>query len=637
VVKDLLPGDPVAVGPYKLLARLGRGGMGQVYLGRSPGGRRVAVKVIRPEYAEEPGFRARFTREVAAARGVSGMFTALVVDADTDSDDPWLATAYVAGPSLAEAVEDGGPLPVRTLFGLAAGLAEALEAIHAAGVVHRDLKPSNVLLAVDGPRVIDFGISRAREAASLTTTGMIVGSPGFLSPEQAEGTVVGPPTDIFSLGGVLTYAATGEGPFGTGPTSALLYRVVNREPELSAVPAEIRPLIERCLAKNPAARPTPAELLAELEESGVDVGVATPEWLPASVAGTFGRYVPTIESPETPADGAKPPVFDEPVFDEPVFDEPVRDEPVSDELAPAEPAAPAAKAPVVEPSPGSAAERDESSASGELSTVGLAAVPVAARTTGGAPARGGSLTAGNGSLAPPSRPRRRRLIVAAAVAVVVLAGLGAGFGLSGGSGPGKPIGRPTPSIEVSAISPAATSTPTRRASVAAVASHKPAKAKSTKSPKPGATHHTTAPATPGTTPAQNQGGAPTQGAPTTSAPATTAPSSPTPKPTPTHTTSPSQQVSGYSGVTVYPCSDEGGIGSTPGGSGVSFSFTNSSAADVSVIELEPGGGGGPSATVSPGGSASPGVLTDQVWLVQSATGGCLGIYGITGNGEVSVS
>ena len=670
MVKDLLPGDPVAVGPYKLLGRLGRGGMGQVYLGRSPGGRRVAVKVIRPEYAEEPGFRARFTREVAAARGVSGMFTALVVDADTDSDDPWLATAYVAGPSLAEAVEDGGPLPVRTLFGLAAGLAEALEAIHAAGVVHRDLKPSNVLLAVDGPRVIDFGISRAREAASLTTTGMIVGSPGFLSPEQAEGTVVGPSTDIFSLGGVLTYAATGEGPFGTGPTSALLYRVVNREPELSAVPAEIRPLIERCLAKDPAARPAPAELLAELEETGVDVGVATPEWLPASVAGTFGRYVPTVESPETPADGARPPVSGEPVSGEPVSDEPaagapVSDEPASDGSAPEAPAAetpvsetpvskaPPAEVPTSEPSPGSVAkpwEPSEPSASGELSTVGLAAVPVAHRTTGGGAAAGNGgvgsgphsvagkpPAAGNGRPARPSRSRRR-LIVAAAAAVVVLAGLGAGLGLSGGSKPGKPIGGPTPSIDVSASSPAATSTPTHRASVAAVASHKPAKPKSAKSPKATASHHATAPATPGTTPGQNQAGAPTQGAPTTSAPATTASSSPAPKPTPTHTTPPSQGVSSVSGASYYPCSDEGSIGSTPGGSAVSFSFGNDSGADITVINLEPGGSAGPSATVSPGGgSYSPSTLTDQYWLIRNAAGDCLGIYDITGSGGVIVS
>ncbi len=190
--------------------------MGQVYLGRSAGGRLVAVKVIRPELAGEPGFRARFAREVAAARNVSGLFTALVVDADADGPVPWLATAYVPGPSLAEAVEAYGPLPAGSVLTLAAGLAEGLAAIHAAGVVHRDLKPSNVMLADDGPRVIDFGISRAMEASVLTQSGTVMGSPGFMSPEQAEGGVVGPPSDVFSLGSVLTFAATGEGPFGEG-------------------------------------------------------------------------------------------------------------------------------------------------------------------------------------------------------------------------------------------------------------------------------------------------------------------------------------------------------------------------------------------------------------------------------------
>jgi hypothetical protein len=295
-----MPGDPATVGPYRLVGRLGQGGMGQVYLARSPGGRLVAVKVIRPELAGEPGFRTRFAREVAAARNVSGMFTALVVDADTDGPVPWLATAYVAGPSLAEAVEEQGPLPPSSILALAAGLAEGLQAIHAVGVVHRDLKPSNVLLADDGPRVIDFGISRAREASMLTQTGTVMGSPGYLSPEQAEGYVVGPPSDIFSLGGVLTYAATGEGPFGTGPTPALMYRVVNRTAELSMVPAVVRPLVERCLAKDPANRPTPAELLTELDQLGAGVGVLTPSWLPLVVTETLARYVPTAQTPATP-------------------------------------------------------------------------------------------------------------------------------------------------------------------------------------------------------------------------------------------------------------------------------------------------------------------------------------------------
>src|SRR5580700_5691895 len=185
MISELRTDDPAAVGPYRLLGRLGTGGMGRVFLGQSPGGRLVAVKVIRPELADEPGFRARFAREVSAARKVSGLFTALVVDADAEAELPWLATAYVAGPSLAEAVEEHGPLPVSSVLTLAAGLAESLEEIHAAGLVHRDLKPSNVLLAQDGPRVIDFGISRAAGAAPLTHPGLVMGSPGFMSPEQA--------------------------------------------------------------------------------------------------------------------------------------------------------------------------------------------------------------------------------------------------------------------------------------------------------------------------------------------------------------------------------------------------------------------------------------------------------------------
>ena len=186
-----------------------------------------------------------------------------MIDADVDGPLPWLATAYVEGPSLADAVIEHGPLPPRSVLALAAGLAEGLGAIHAAGVVHRDLKPANVLLAEDGPRVIDFGISRAVEASALTHTGLVVGSPGFMSPEQAEGREVGPPSDIFSLGAVLAFAATGQGPFGTGSTPALVYRVVYSPPNLENLPAEIRPLIERCLAKDPASGPPPAQLLAE--------------------------------------------------------------------------------------------------------------------------------------------------------------------------------------------------------------------------------------------------------------------------------------------------------------------------------------------------------------------------------------
>ena len=280
-MEELQAGDPPQIGPYLLLGRLGAGGMGQVFLGRSPGGRLVAVKVIRAELAGDPGFRARFAREVAAARKVSGVFTAAVVDADPAAPLPWLVTGFVSGPSLAEAVGEHGALPVATVLALAAGLAEGLGAVHAAGVVHRDLKPSNVLLAADGPRVIDFGISRAVDATQMTQTGVVIGSPAFMSPEQAEGGAVGPASDVFSLGAVLVFAATGEGPFGPGAPTALMYRVVHGTPRLDRLPGPVRPLAERCLAKDPGQRPTAAQFLAELTAAHPSAADLT-DWLPAS-------------------------------------------------------------------------------------------------------------------------------------------------------------------------------------------------------------------------------------------------------------------------------------------------------------------------------------------------------------------
>jgi hypothetical protein len=256
--------------------------MGQVYLGQSPSGRLVAVKIIRAELADNANFRQRFRQEVKAARRVSGIFTAPVVDANPDAPEPWLVTAFVSGPSLAEAVGSRGPMPVSTVFMLAAGLAEGLSAVHAAGVVHRDLKPSNVLLAIDGPRIIDFGISRSVGSMGPTQARGIIGSPGFMSPEQAMGEPVGPPADIFSLGSVLAYAATGEPPFGDGPPSALLYRAVHGEPAIRNVPPELRPLVARCLLADPAARPTTDELLGELGEAAPTQGWL--DWLgPAGV------------------------------------------------------------------------------------------------------------------------------------------------------------------------------------------------------------------------------------------------------------------------------------------------------------------------------------------------------------------
>ncbi|MFI7036457.1 protein kinase [Microbispora rosea] len=298
--------DPREVGPFRIEARLGEGGMGRVYLGRSRSGRAVAVKVVRPELAGDADFRRRFDREVATARRVNGFFTAGVVDADPQGSPPWLATAYVPGMSLEDAVDEHGPWPEESVLALAAGLAEALESIHAAGVVHRDLKPSNVLLADDGPRVIDFGISLAAEGGSLTKTGITMGSPGFMSPEQLKGARVGPASDVFCLGLVLAFAATGSGPFGQGSWQGLWYRIVHEEPALDTLPPTVRTLVARCLAKEPGGRPTVSAVLNELSDSGrVSASpVQQGGWLPPSVAQAVRtRVAPTralTASPETP-------------------------------------------------------------------------------------------------------------------------------------------------------------------------------------------------------------------------------------------------------------------------------------------------------------------------------------------------
>jgi len=302
--------------------------MGQVYLARSPGGRQVAVKVIRPQLAEDAAFRARFAREVSAARKVGGLFTAQVVDADLDSPVPWLVTAYVPGMSLAEAVEQHGPLPAATLLALAAGLAEGLSAIHAAGVIHRNLKPSNVLLAPDGPRIIDFGISSAADATSLTGTGIMIGSPGFMSPEQAEGMPVGPSSDIFSLAGVLVFAARGEGPFGSGDTASLLYRVVHGTPNVDQVPDKIRPLVSRCLSRSASARPTAAEFLAELV-AVYPTAADLSDWLPDGLLKLSARRAAEADLPP----GDLPP------GDLPPGDLPPADAAGAERVADAEPAA----------------------------------------------------------------------------------------------------------------------------------------------------------------------------------------------------------------------------------------------------------------------------------------------------------
>ncbi|MFC9128743.1 serine/threonine-protein kinase [Streptomyces sp. NPDC057099] len=308
-------GDPVRIGAYRLLARLGAGGMGQVYLARSERGRTVAVKLVREELAAQEEFRERFRQEVGAARRVGGYWTAPVLDADTEAAVPWVATGYVAGPSLQQVVgHDHGALPERTVRILAAGLAHALKDIHAAGIVHRDLKPSNVLVTIDGPRVIDFGIARALETVTdggLTRTGALVGSPGFMAPEQVRGDRITPACDVFCLGSVLAYAATGALPFGTANSGvhALMFRIAQEEPDLTGVPEGIADLVRDCLRKDPAARPT---LDRVLERTGADDtvadGRALDPWLPGALVAQLGRHaVRLLETEDPETQGARGP------------------------------------------------------------------------------------------------------------------------------------------------------------------------------------------------------------------------------------------------------------------------------------------------------------------------------------------
>jgi eukaryotic-like serine/threonine-protein kinase len=281
--------EPTAVGPYRLLGRLGSGGMGRVYLGRSAGGRTVAVKIVHPHFALDEEFRARFRREVDAARRVGGAWTAPVLDADPEAAVPWVATGYAAGPSLASAVTDGGPLPEHSVRVLGAGLAEALAAVHGLGLVHRDVKPSNVLLTVDGPLLIDFGIARATDGtASLTSTGVSIGSPGYMSPEQILSKGVSGAADVFSLGAVLAYAATGAPPFPGDSSASLLYKVVHEEPELGSLTGELRDLVAACLSKSAQDRPTPEELARRLAPEGAARLVAA-GWLPGALVEQVGR------------------------------------------------------------------------------------------------------------------------------------------------------------------------------------------------------------------------------------------------------------------------------------------------------------------------------------------------------------
>lgn len=327
-MEPLRAGDPSRLGRYRLLRRLGAGGMGVVFLARAPGGAIAAVKTVRASYADEPGFRARFRREVEVARRVDSPWVVPLLDADADADTPWLATSFVPGPSLSETVDTFGPLAPASVRVLGVRLAEALDAVHAAGLVHRDVKPGNVLLAPDGPRLIDFGIARAPEATALTSSGMIVGSPGFLSPEQARarGGEIGPPSDVFSLGCVLAFAATGVRPFGGGGAAGMLLRTVYEDPDPAALPEDLAPLLRACLDKDPPRRPTLARLREALGETeaggkgseGPDARPAGPPgWLPEPVMRlindrsaavlTLGAIEPTqVSAPANPVSPVAP-------------------------------------------------------------------------------------------------------------------------------------------------------------------------------------------------------------------------------------------------------------------------------------------------------------------------------------------
>ncbi|MEV5971144.1 serine/threonine-protein kinase [Streptomyces sp. NPDC051921] len=258
--------DPRIVGSFRLHRRLGAGGMGVVYLGSDRRGQRVALKVIRPDLAEDQEFRSRFAREVSAARRIRGGCTARLVAADLEAERPWFATQYVPGPSLHDRVAEEGPLRASDVAAIGAALSEGLVAVHEAGVVHRDLKPSNILLSPKGPRIIDFGIAWATGASTLTHVGTAVGSPGFLAPEQVRGAAVTPATDVFSLGATLAYAAMGDSPFGHGSSEVMLYRVVHEEPQLHGVPDALAPLVRACLAKDPEERPSTLQLSMRLKE-----------------------------------------------------------------------------------------------------------------------------------------------------------------------------------------------------------------------------------------------------------------------------------------------------------------------------------------------------------------------------------
>ena len=613
------------MGPYLLIGQLGSGGMGRVFLGRSAAGRLVAVKVIRGDLAADPEFRVRFRREVAAARRVSGLFTAVVVDADLDTAEPWLATAYVAGPSLAEAVHDHGPLPARSVLALTAGLAESLAAIHDVGVVHRDLKPSNVLLAGDGPRVIDFGISRATEATSVTRAGFVLGSPGFMSPEQALGRDVGPPSDMFSLGAVLAFAATGEPPFGDGLTAALVFRVVYEPPQLDQVPDQIRPLVERCLIKDPSQRPSASELLGE-------IGAVQPMagWLPEPVTSGFPESParadevppspPPPSPPPPPATEAGEPLAVSPdrtstlTGPTPLFAvEPEAAPPPPETSAPEpEATAPETSAPEAEAMPSAPGPEAEPVTAPKLTQEpGAAVVPLPPGDLGGGGRR--------------SRPRRL-LVLGSAAAVILIASGATILALNGGSGRASASSSTRPPTSIAL----ATSAATTAAAGSAAARPSPTVTGTSHSPTASPSRR------PNPQPTRSNAIAPAR----TTAPA---PATSSAAPRPTHTTKPAPTHAppatygfSVSGASELSCGDEGSVHPSAGAS-VQFGFVDNSSANVQIDQISSSGAVAYYATLAPGVSYDVGTTVGAYWVVANSGGGCLAVFGINGSGHVTVT
>ena len=297
------PTDPGQVGHYRVVALLGSGGMGRVYLGLDPSGFPAAVKVVRAEYAYDPGFRERFARELELAQRVHGNYTPRVLAADTSGQTPWLATEYVMGPSLQDLVQDTGTLPEDSVRFMGRGIAQALERVHATGLVHRDLKPGNVMVSAAGPQVIDFGIARAMEDSRGAEEERIAGTPGYMAPEAVNGEETGPAADVFALGGVLVHALTGSGPFGDGHPSAVLYRISNLEPDLDGVPASLRGIITACLEKDPTRRPNAAQVLQALGGPTAPAS-SSAAWLPPAAAaridGVAHEYETAVRSARVP-------------------------------------------------------------------------------------------------------------------------------------------------------------------------------------------------------------------------------------------------------------------------------------------------------------------------------------------------